>query len=75
VSIRLPGTGGVALLDLLRAPSVSSTDGVTLAGLSYGRRTTTGRLQGVPQSIQLRPLKGRFYGLVLPPASAALLTR
>jgi hypothetical protein len=76
-AIRLPPglvvSGMPATLQRLRAPSVTATQGVTLAGQSYGAHTPTGNLTGSPRTTTVDPIQGR-YVVTLPPASAALLT-
>ena len=62
-----------ATLERLRAPSLTSTSGVTLGGRSFGTRTTTGRLAGRSSIAKVRPSRGR-YVFTLPAESAALLT-
>jgi hypothetical protein len=62
-----------ASIEWLTAPSVTSTDGVTLGGRTFGSNTTTGALPGQPQRDQLSALLGQ-YSIELPAASAALLT-
>jgi len=57
----------------MKAPGLTATSGVTLAGQSYGSVTTTGRLVGRRQTVSLEPVRGRYL-VSLPPASAALLT-
>jgi hypothetical protein len=76
VRIRLPRTGGFARLEALRARDLRATSGVTLAGMTYGDRTTTGRLAGTPRVVDLFPADyGNLYTVEVPPASAELLTR
>ncbi len=73
VIVRPPTPAGRAELERLEAPSAYARDGITLAGQSFGRRTTTGRLAGAPYVTVLRPSRGQ-YVVRLPPTSAALLT-
>jgi hypothetical protein len=72
VAVRIPTTGRAAL-EWLRAPSVSSTSGVTLGGQSFGAQTSTGLLSGPAASSDVAPVGGR-YVVRLPAASAAMLT-
>ena len=51
---------------------MSSTDGVTLGGQTFGDETTTGTL-GAPTTTPVAPLAGT-YTVPLPAGSAALLT-
>jgi hypothetical protein len=68
------GTGqATARVQRLSAPGVRATRRVTLAGQSFARNTTTGRLTGRFRSSRLHP-KGGAYQVRLPAASAALLT-
>jgi hypothetical protein len=72
VVVRNPAGHGraAASLAVLRAPSASATDGVTLGGRSFGT-TTTGRL-ATPRTTQIQ--RHGAYTIDLPPASAGLLT-
>jgi hypothetical protein len=60
-----------ATLERLQAPELTAISGVKLGGQSFGRLTSTGEL--APHATRLRPV-GRAYRVVLPAASAALLT-
>lgn len=73
ITVNVAGAGGPAAMELLRAPSASSTRGVTLAGQSFGGATSTGILRGQRRTLQISPTAGA-YSLQLPAASAALLT-
>lgn len=73
VVVRVPGGRGSAVLDRLRAPSVQSTSGVTLAGQSLGAATTTGQPAGPLREVSLKRRDGA-YSLRLPAATATLLT-
>ena len=73
VQLQVPGFTSTAHLERLSAPSVNSTDGVTLGGQSFGDDTTTGAL-GAPQTETVSPLLGS-YTVTLPAGSAALLTQ
>jgi Glycosyl hydrolase family 79 C-terminal beta domain len=74
VQLQVPGFSSTAHLERLEAPTVFSTDGVTLGGQSFGDETTTGTLAGPPQTEDVTPVLGN-YTVTLPPASAALLTQ
>jgi hypothetical protein len=63
-----------ATIERLEAPSVDATNGVTLAGQTFGNETTTGTLSGTPLTEAALPLGGS-YSVTLPPASAALVTQ
>jgi hypothetical protein len=63
---------GDAQLQFLTAPSLSSSDGVTLAGQTFGSRTLTGLLGGEAQTPTASPVDGR-YEVWVPAGSAALL--
>jgi hypothetical protein len=67
------GAAGPATVELMQAPSLDATTGVTLGGQSFGASTTTGVLPGPPATTPLSPVSGE-YSLTLPPASAAMLT-
>ena len=71
--LQVPGFTKDAKLEWLQAPSVSSTDGVTLGGQSFGDSSTTGVL-GAPQTQTASPLLGQ-YTITVPPASAVMLTQ
>ncbi len=68
-----PGEGGAATLELLRAPDITATSGVTLGGQTFGPETGTGLL-AAPQTESVSQLFG-WYTIELPAYSAALLTR
>ena len=73
LSVRIAGAqAGGASLERLTAPSARSAGGVTLAGQSFGPRTSTGVLAGPPQVWTVSAVRGR-YAVSLPAASAALL--
>jgi hypothetical protein len=71
--VTVPGAGGPATLDWLRAPSVLATNGVTLGSQSFGSATRTGLLQPA----QLSPITaaGGTYSVELPAGSAVMLTQ
>jgi hypothetical protein len=73
VQVSVPGSGGLASLDWLRAPSVLSTSGVTLGSQSFGAATRSGLLQPA----QTAPITavGGTYSVQLPAASAVMLTQ
>jgi hypothetical protein len=71
--IRAPASGSHATLERLRAPSVSSSTGVTLAGQTFGTDTGTGRLGGNLHTISMGKIDGG-YVVSVPAASAALIT-
>ena len=73
VSILRPSHARAASVERLQAPSARATAGVTLAGQSIGANTRTGALRGAVRSDPTTARRGR-YELVLPPASAALVT-
>ncbi len=73
VLVRPPVRARTAVLERLRAPSAAATDGVTLAGQSFGEETTTGALAGKVKSIGLPSDHGRYL-IRLPASSAALVT-
>ena len=59
-------------LELLRAPSIGATTGVTLGGQSFGTVTTTGALPARVNDV-VHKVNGHYL-VQLPPATAALLT-
>jgi hypothetical protein len=67
------GNGGPASLVRLIAPRATARAGITLAGLSFGTCTSTGRLSGHPRLDWLRPNRGS-YVVGMPAMSAALVT-
>jgi hypothetical protein len=73
VHLHLPGTGGPASAEALRAPSINATSGITLGGQSFGAQTSTGILAGA-STVQTVAPSGGAYNLTLPAASALLLT-
>ncbi|MBV9196640.1 MAG: hypothetical protein JO168_21080 [Solirubrobacterales bacterium] len=73
LAIRVAGASRPGTLARLRSPRLGATAGVTLAGQTFGRTTTTGVLGGPPKLAELWPVGGR-YVVALPPASAALFT-
>jgi hypothetical protein len=75
-TVAVPSAGalpGPAALELLRAPRLTSTSGVTLGGQSFGTRTTSGRLAGRSGVAKLASSHGH-YEFTLPAESAALVT-
>lgn len=75
IAVQLPGGPGEPRLERLIAPSLASTSGVTLAGQSFGRFTTTGEPQGAPSAGTPEAVAPGIYLLRLPAGSAGLLTR
>lgn len=73
VAVRAPLPVRSVSLERLTAPGLAATSGVTLAGQSFGRTTTTGLLSGALRTATLSPVQDR-YVVTLAPASAALLT-
>ena len=73
LAVRMPGTHATGSLERLRAPSLLARDGVTLAGQSYGRATTTGLPAGPRRTLAVAPSRGE-YSFNVPAASAAMLT-
>jgi hypothetical protein len=64
---------GTATLELMRAPSITATTGITIGGQGFGADTSTGQLAGTPETSDLK--RGHHaYTFKLPPASAALVT-
>jgi hypothetical protein len=75
VRLQVPGAdiAGQASLEYLRAPSVSSTSGVTLGAQTFGAQTATGTL-AKPQTKPVLSVAGS-YTVDVPAASAVLLTQ
>jgi len=73
IAVRIPGAGGAATLERLRAPGISARTGVTLGGQSFGTATTTGLLSGPSDAVSVKPADGA-YVVRLPKASVAMLT-
>jgi Glycosyl hydrolase family 79 C-terminal beta domain len=71
-TVEVTGEHSAATVERLLAPSPTATNGVTLGGQSFGL-TRTGELAGPVVETTVEPSGGR-YSVVLPPASAALLT-
>jgi hypothetical protein len=71
--VSVPGAGGSATLDWLRAPSVLATGGVTLGSQSFGSATRTGLLQ--PAELAPIAASGGTYSIELPAGSAVMLTQ
>jgi hypothetical protein len=72
VQVQVPNAG-LASLDYLQAPSVSSTSGVTLGGQTFGNETTSGTLPP-PHTLPAISVGG-YYSVNVPAASAVLLTQ
>jgi Glycosyl hydrolase family 79 C-terminal beta domain len=62
-----------ALVERLTAPSAGATDGVTLAGQSFGAETATGTLEGRFRPGRLKPVNGQYL-IQLPAASSAMVS-
>jgi hypothetical protein len=73
VTVNIPSGSAPATLERLDAPSIASTDDVTLGGQSFGPQTSTGVLAGQPQIVSIPPVGGG-YPIEVPAASAAMLT-
>jgi Glycosyl hydrolase family 79 C-terminal beta domain len=73
VAVRAAAGSGPGTIELLRAPAIGATSGITLGGQSFGAQTRTGVLAGTPAGETVKPGGGR-YTFRLPAASAALLT-
>jgi hypothetical protein len=73
VKLRIASTHATATLERLEVPSIGALSGVTLGGQSFGRSTSTGVLAGTPRISEVAP-SGGTYAVMLPAASAAMLT-
>jgi glycosyl hydrolase family 79 len=71
--LRIAGARGAAEVEQLRAPSIHSTDGVTIGGQTFGAETSTGVLAG-PATRHTVGASGGGYPVTVPPASATMLT-
>jgi len=74
VNLQLPGAQTVLSAQALIASGLSATDGVTLAGQTFGDRTDTGVLPGTPSGATINPAAGSYLVQVAGD-SAVLLTR
>jgi Glycosyl hydrolase family 79 C-terminal beta domain len=75
-TVQIASPGGAtkpAIVERLSAPSADATDGVTLAGQSFGAETATGTLTGAFQPEHLTPANGQYL-VDLPAASAAMVS-
>ena len=73
IAVRASFASGVATLERLQAPRLSSRGGVTLGGQSFGSSTSTGVLAGQQRVLPVRSQAGE-YVFRLPAGSAAMLT-
>jgi hypothetical protein len=73
VAVNAGGSLGPGKLERLEGSSLTTTDGVTLGGQTFGSETRTGRLAGRPRIFTIRP-RGHDYLVSMPPLSAAMLT-
>ncbi|MGI8864608.1 MAG: glycosyl hydrolase family 79 C-terminal domain-containing protein [Solirubrobacteraceae bacterium] len=73
VQLQVPGVATTAFAEALSAPGLTATDGVTLAGRTFGERTDTGVLPGQPSGAAVVPSFGT-YSVQVAPGSAVLLT-
>jgi hypothetical protein len=71
IEVKASGRPAAATLERLGAPSLSATSGVSLGGQSFGTDTESGQLSPTASSVSAH--RGH-YAVVVPPASAALLT-
>ncbi len=71
--LQVAGFSKQGRIEWLQAPSADATDGVTLGGQSFGDSTRSGTL-GPPQTQTVSPVLGE-YTIMVPPASALLLTQ
>jgi hypothetical protein len=74
VLLRGTWAGRRGTLELLRAPNITARSGVTLGGQSFGRKTRTGLLGGIPRMFSVERRSGGYFLVKLPPVTAALLT-
>ncbi len=74
VNLQLPGVQSALSVQALTASGLSATDGVTLAGQTFGDRTDTGLLPGTPNGTTIDAIAG-IYPVQVAGDSALLLTR
>ena len=74
VLVRPPARAREAVLERLRAASAAATDGVTLAGQTFGNETGTGTLKGKFKTARVAPDRRGRYLIRLPASSAAMVT-
>jgi hypothetical protein len=67
------GAARTAIVESLTAPNAAATEGVTLAGQSFGAETGTGTVTGPFQPVHLQPTNGQ-YVVQLPASSAAMVS-
>jgi hypothetical protein len=74
VQLRLPGAQSTASTESLLAPSIRSVIGVTLAGRTFGLKTTSGKLPLAPRTSAVSAATG-VYNLNVRAGSAMMLTQ
>ncbi|MBV8218702.1 MAG: hypothetical protein JO325_09565 [Solirubrobacterales bacterium] len=74
VLVKPPARASEALLERLLAPSATATDGVSIAGQTFGNETGTGVLKGKLRMAKLKPDRRGSYTIALPASSAAMIT-
>ena len=72
VAVPLNSPAGPGSLEVLRAPHIGATSGVTLGGRTFGAATATGLLP--PYQLQQVTASGGRYSVRIPPATAIMLT-
>ncbi len=72
IVVAAPGSEADASVELLQAPALAATSGVTLGGAAFATPTSTGSLAESPQLTRVPPSHGRF-AVQVPAASAAVL--
>ena len=73
VALQPPTASSSGTLERLVAPRLSATNGVTIAGQSFGAATPTGVLPGAPSTVSLEPIQHR-YVVTVAPGSVAMLS-
>lgn len=73
VQLSVPGAGGAASLDWLKAPNLLATSDVTLGNQSFGDETRSGLLR--PARVDPITATAGTYSVELPATSAVLLTQ
>jgi hypothetical protein len=72
-AIRTPQSTADGSLELLQAPSLGASHGVSIGEEGFAPGTATGQLTGAPKTASIKPVSHQ-YRVRVPPASAALLT-
>jgi hypothetical protein len=74
VQLTVPGASGAAQQELLTAPGLGATDGVTLGGRTFGDVTTTGVLPAADPHPVTPQFASSTYTVAVPASSALMVT-